>query len=643
MAEPVWFPSAETLQRSRLYRWMTQQGFQDYDQLYQASIGDIAWFWGEAEKAVGTEWFEPYTQTLDLSRGMKWPEWFAGGKLNAVHNALDKWLRDPASAGRLALVWEREDGAVEKYTYRELAARVNRVADGLKRQGVRRGDRIGIYLPMIPETVVAVLAIAKIGAVFTAAYSGFGADPIAKRLASAQAKMLITADGQLRRGKFIPMKEAADQAAELAGCVEKVVVVRRHDRKTSWRPDRDVDWAELETGAGEAPTERMGSMDPFVIIYTSGTTGRPKGTVHTHGSFAIRAAFEIGYNLDLHPGETLFWLTDMGWVMGPIVVFGALANGGAVMLYEGAPDYPRPDRLWAALEKHRVSLLGIAPTLIRSIMQYGEELPGRFDLSSLQGIASTGEPWDPRAWMWLFEKVGRSKVPILNISGGTEIGGGIVSNTLLKPIAPGGFNSALLGMDADVYDPQKRPVRGAAGELVIRQPWLGMTHGFWQEPERYENTYWTVWDDTWIHGDAVLRDADDFWTIIGRSDDTLNVAGKRMGPAEIELILVDHPAVMEAGVIGVPDELKGEVPVCFVVLNEGQDPGGKLHNELMQMVTDRLGKSLRPKELHFVTELPKTRSAKIMRRAIRAAYLNQDPGDLSSLDNPESIGNIRAK
>jgi acetyl-CoA synthetase len=245
--------------------------------------------------------------------------------------------------------------------------------------------------------------------------------------------------------------------------------------------------------------------------------------------------------------------------------------------------------------------------------------------------------------MWLFEKVGRSKVPILNISGGTEIGGGIVSNTLLKPIAPGGFNSALLGMDADVYDPQKRPVRGAAGELVIRQPWLGMTHGFWQEPERYENTYWTVWDDTWIHGDAVLRDADDFWTIIGRSDDTLNVAGKRMGPAEIESILVDHPAVMEAGVIGVPDELKGEVPVCFVVLNEGQDPGGKLHNELMQMVTDRLGKSLRPKELHFVTELPKTRSAKIMRRAIRAAYLNQDPGDLSSLDNPESIGKIRAK
>ncbi|MFY0543810.1 AMP-binding protein [Brevibacillus sp. H7] len=370
-------------------------GFESYDDFYAASIRDMEWFWGEVEKVVGIEWFEPYTQVVDLSKGTKWPEWFVHGKLNAVHNALDKWIHDPASSERLAIIWEREDGEVRKVTYRELAVWVNQVAHGLIGQGIKKGDCVGIYLPMIPETVAAVLAITKIGAIFTPAYSGFGADPISKRLESAQAKMLITADGHLRRGKVIPMKEEADKAVEMVSCVEKMVVVRRLGRDIPWKENRDVDWLMLETDRRDMPSDGMSSMDPFLIAYTSGTTGRPKGAVHTHGSFPIRAAFETGFHLDLHPGEVLFWVTDMGWIMGPLVLFGTLLNGATMLLYEGSPDYPHPNRLWKMVEDHRVSLLGISPTLIRSVMQHGERLALQHELSSLRSIASTGEPWNP--------------------------------------------------------------------------------------------------------------------------------------------------------------------------------------------------------------------------------------------------------
>lgn len=642
MSKAVWYPTEEIIQSSRLYQWMKSLGFDDYDAFFKASVEDIAWFWREAEKALGIVWAKPYEQTLDLSRGIAWPKWYVGGQLNVTYNALDKWLADPGMRQRLAVVWEGEDGEVRKYTYREMAIWVNQLAQGLLDQGIRTGDRIAIYMPMIPETVAIMLAAAKIGAIVTPAFSGYGADAVAKRLQGCTAKMLVTADGFYRRGKMIPMKEEADKACELAPSVEKVVVVRRLGREIPWRQGRDVEWAELESRRRQMECPPFASDHPFMIIYTSGTTGRPKGAVHVHSGFPIKAAFDAGFGMDLKPGEVLFWVTDMGWMMGPFLVFGALLNGATMVLYEGTPTYPGPDRIWKLVEAHGVTHLGISPTLVRSLMPFGEQLARQADLSSLRGIGTTGEPWNPEPWHWLFEKVCEKRIPIFNYSGGTEISGGILGNVLLRPIAPTGFNSPLPGMDVDVLDAQGQPIRGEVGELVIRQPWVGMTNGFWQEPQRYEETYWSRWPNIWVHGDWVYQDEEGFWYITGRSDDTLNVAGKRLGPAEMESVLVNHPFVQEAGTIGIPDEVKGEVPVCFVVLKPGKSPSPELAEELVALVGERLGKALQPKQIHFVDDLPKTRNAKIMRRAIRAAYLGQDAGDLSSLENPEAVRAIQA-
>lgn len=636
----AWIPSEEEIKSTRLYRWMEKLGFSDYDTFHRRTLEDIAWFWEEAVKDMGIEWFRPYDTVLDLSRGIKWPSWFVGGKLNVAHTCVDKWLNNDEDASRAAIVWEGEDGTVQRFTYRELADRINRVAAGLRREGIGKGDRVAIYMPMIPETVVLMLAVAKIGAIYTPAFSGYGADAVAKRLEASGAKMLVTADGFYRRGKIVPMKEEADKAAHIAGTVEKMVVVSRTGREFSRMEWRDIDWRDLEGEEQISAAEEMESSDPFMLIYTSGTTGRPKGIIHTHSGFPIKGAFDAAYGMDLQRGDVLFWLTDMGWMMGPFLVFSALINGATMVMYEGSPDFPQPDRLWRLAEGHGVTHLGISPTLIRSLMKHGEKWFADSDLSRLRVFGSTGEPWNPEPWMWLFEKVGKGRIPIFNYSGGTEISGGILGNLLLKPIAPVAFNSPLPGMDADVYDASGKPVRGEVGELVLRQPWVGMASGFWQEPERYEKTYWDRWPDTWVHGDWVEIDEEGFWYITGRSDDTLNVAGKRLGPAEMESVLVEHPAVVEAGTIGVPDEIKGEAAVCFAVLKPGATPGEELKKELMDLVGERLGKALKPKEIHFVSDLPKTRNAKIMRRVIRSAYLGLDSGDLSALENPETVETI---
>ncbi len=623
---------------SPFYKWIKDLGFNSYDELYEASIRDIKWFWKEVEKRAGIEWFQPYHQVLDLSKGKAWGSWFVGGKLNLAYNCLDRWLNDEEIASRPALIWEREDDQVEKYSFKELNNWVNQVANGLKEQGISKGDRVAIHMPMIPEVAVATLAIIKLGAIFVPSFSGFGADPIAKRIDSAQAKMLITVDGFLRAGKMIAVKEEVDEAISMVSCVEKVVVVKRMNREISWVEGRDLDWKELESGVEDFSAEPMDSMDPFMVVFTSGTTGRPKGTVHTHGPYTVRGAFGAGEKLQ---GGVNFWVTDMGWIMGPSHVFGSLLNAATMVLYEGSPTHPDIDRIWKLIEKHQITSLGISPTLIRSLMQYGVEPIRRHNISSLMSIGSTGEPWNPEPWNWLFEKVGNKQIPIINFSGGTEIGGVIFTNTTLKPIAPASFNARGLGMDVQVYDSSGKPVINEVGELVIRQPWLGMTYGFWQEPERYEETYWKVWKDTWAHGDAAIQDEEGFWTITGRSDNTLNVGGKRLGPAEMESIIVDHPAVLESAVIGVPDPLKGEVPICFVVLTQGNEATKNLMDELMSMVTKRLGKALRPKAIYTVADLPKTKNQKIMHRAIRNAYLKKNLGDLSSLDNPESLEEIQ--
>ncbi|WP_226579076.1 AMP-binding protein [Halobacillus litoralis] len=638
----AWTPTNQHKESTRLYQWMKKHRITNYETFHEKSVQDIEWMWDEAVKELEIEWYTPYKKTLDLSKGKAYPKWFVGGELNACHNALDKWSEDVQKKDATALFWEGDNGDQAQYTYAELRREVDTVAHGLESYGITNGDIVTIYMPMIPETLIAMLAISKIGAVFSPAFSGYKADALAARIEASKAKALITADGFYRRGKTIHMKDEADLAADQCPSLEHVFVVERSGIEVDWNDYRDLPWSYLRKNETVYNSVTKNPDDPFMLIYTSGTTGTPKGAVHTHAGFPIKAAFDAGICMDVTKEDTLFWYTDMGWMMGPFLVYGGLVNGASIVMFEGTPDYPNPDRLWELVERYEVSHLGISPTLVRLMMKHGEEWIHKHDLGSLKVIGSTGEPWNPEPWRWLFEHAGNSKVPIFNYSGGTEISGGILGNVLVKPIQPVTFNAALPGMDASVYDETGQPLQDKVGELVLRQPWVGMTQSFYKDDERYEETYWRRFKDTWVHGDWVKRDKEGFYTITGRSDDVLNVAGKRLGPAEVESILVEHEAVIEAGVIGVPHNLKGEEPVAFVVLNPSSHKSEELMEELHRLLHHKLGKALAPKEIYVVNDLPKTRNAKVMRRAIKSAFLNRPSGDLSALENPETVNEIRS-
>jgi acetyl-CoA synthetase len=638
----AWRPSPAYIERSRLRRFMDRHGIASVAELMNRSVADIAWFWDAVVQDLDLEWFQPYTQVVDLSRGIEWPRWFPGGRYNYVHDAVDKHaerLRPQATA----LIWEGEDGAVTTLTYAELAAQVNRAANALKALGLGKGDRVGVFMPMVPETVIATLAISKIGAIYIPIFSGYAGAAVATRLGDCGARLLITADGFYRRGGQVPMKETADEAAAASPTVEHVLVVRRLGRAVPWTAGRDVWWDELvPQQSAECATEQTDAEDPYMIIYTSGTTGRPKGAVHTHCGFPIKGAQDMAHGFDLQPGDVLFWITDIGWMMGPWAISGSLMLGATLMIYEGVPGYPQPDRLWALVERHRVTHLGISPTAVRSLMGQGDHWVKAHDLSRLLFFGSTGEPWNPDPWRWLFDVVGEGKRPILNYSGGTEISGGILCCNPLLPLKPCSFNAPVPGMAADVVDAEGHPVRGEVGELVIRQPWVGMTRGFWQDPDRYIETYWSRIPGIWVHGDWALIDEDGFWYILGRSDDTIKVAGKRVGPAEVESAAVSHPAVAEAAAIGVPNELKGEVVVVFVMLRLNYAPSEPLRGEIEAAIVHQLGKSLKPEAVRFVQDIPRTRNAKILRRLVRKRYLDEPLGDTSALENPAALDEIAA-
>jgi acetyl-CoA synthetase len=609
----------------------------------QRSTRDIAWFWDAVFEDLGIEFYTPYSQVVDLTAGIQWPKWCVGGKLNIVHNCLDKWMGTPKQ-DQIALRWEGEAGEVREMTYGELFRAVNQVASALREVGIGKGDAIGIYMPMVPEIAVVLLAIAKIGGVILPLFSGYGAGAIASRLADADAVAVFAADGQFRRGEALAMKPTLDAALAEVPTVRKVIVYRNAGLKVPMlrAGARDVWWDAFVAGQPEdAHTERTDAEDLLMIIYTSGTTGRPKGAVHTHCSFPIKATQDMAHCFDVQESDRVYWMTDMGWMMGPWEVFGSLILGASMLLYSGVPTYPDVDRVWSLVERHGVTLLGVSPTFVRAIMPYGEEPIRRHDLGSLRVIGSTGEAWNPAPWRWLFEIVGRGKVPILNYSGGTEISGGIVLSNLLSPIKPCGFSGPPPGMAADVVDEHGRSVRGAVGELVVRQPWIGMTRGFWGDPDRYLETYWSRYPDVWLHGDFAAVDEDGQWFILGRSDDTIKVAGKRVGPAEVESVLVSHASVAEAAAVGVPDTLKGEAVVAFVVLQPGVEPDEALREDLVALSVQEMGKALAPKAVLIVTDIPKTRNAKVMRRLIRAAYLKEPLGDLSALEDPDAVEAIR--
>jgi acetyl-CoA synthetase len=635
--EIIWRPTPEVIERARITRLMRSLGVHTLEELQRRSVDDPEWYWSGVVRDLGLRWLTPYTRVLDDTRGPAWPTWFPGGRLNFADNCLDRNL-DAGRGPKPAIVWEGDDGQTRTLTYAELAREVNRLANALRSLGVAEGDRVGIFLPMSPEAAIATLAVVRIGAIYTPCFSGFGAQAVASRLQDSEAKVLITADGFQRRGQTVRLKETADEALAQCPTVRRVLVYRRLGRDIPWATGRDLWWHEAVASQSEQCAVVPVEADrPCLVIYTSGTTGKPKGTVLTHGGFLLKAAHDFAYCHDVGEDDRLFWLTDLGWLMGPMLFTAALALGGTAVVFEGVPDYPKPDRLWALVETHRITVMGMSPTAVRALMPHGPEHVHAHDLGSLRILGSTGEPWNPEPYRWLFENAGKARLPITNYTGGTEISGGILGCFPIAPIKPCSFTGPIPGMAAEVFDENGRPVRGAVGELVVTRPWPGMTAGFWRDPDRYLDTYWSRWKDVWVHGDWATIDGDGFWYIQGRSDDTLKIAGKRLGPAEVESVLVGHPAVAESGVVGVPHEVKGEAIVCFVVLRPGHTPSDALRAELSDRVASQMGKALKPDRILFTRDLPKTRSAKIMRRVIRATYLGREPGDLSSLENPAAV------
>ncbi len=642
MSDIEWSPSKELIEKANISRFMRKHGIRSHDQLLRRSVEDSPWFWKSALEDLGIEWYKEPVGVLDTSHGKPWAQWFPGGKINIAHNGLDR--RGPGAEGdKVACIWEADDGRVRKTTYRDHYVEANRLANGLIADGIGEGDTVGVYMPMVPEVISVMFACWKVGALAVPIFSGFAAKATATRLEDAGARLLFTADGYTRRGKVIELKEEADKAADMVPHIRRVIVLERLGRPVPWNDARDVKWSDfISAQPGEFDTRRLDSEHRSMILYTSGTTGRPKGSVHTHIGVLAQATKEIGYGFDLKPEDVFFWVTDIGWMMGPWMIIGVTTLGGTMVMMEGTPDYPDPARLWRMVEGHRITTLGISPTAIRLLMRYGDEWVQRHDLSSLRILGSTGEPWDEESWMWFFEKVGGGRCPIINISGGTEIMGCFLFPLPIVPLKPCTLGrGAALGMDVDIVDEDGKSLRGEKGYLVARSPAPSMTKGLWRDPDRYLETYWSRFDDVWYHGDWATVDEEGYWFLHGRADDTIKVAGKRVGPAEVEGALISHPAVVEAAAIGAPHDMKGEEVVCFAVLREGFKPGEELRRELIGHVAGQLGKVLRPAEVHFVPALPKTRSAKIVRRAIRARYLGEaDLGDLSSVENPGAIEEI---
>ena len=618
----IWTPSEDVRARANVVRLMQRHGLGDYWELVRRSQDEPEWFWPAVVEDMGLEFSQPWSQVVDVSRGPEWATWFVGGKVNIAWNCVHRWAqRRPEARAAVSL---GEDGERRESTFAELSREVTRLAEALERLGVEVGDRVAIFLPMSQEVAIASHACAHIGAIQVPIFSGFAAPAVAQRLQASEAKVVITTRTSSRRGREVPMLEILEQARTEAPSVEHVVVA----------PWDDV----VADCPGELPAAELDSETPYLLTYTSGTTGRPKGVVHVQGGFLVSIAREVCYQADAKPHDVIHFATDMGWIMGPWTVVGGGAMGSTLVFAEGAPDWP-VDRLWSLIERERVSILGLSPTLVRALIPHGEP---EADLSSLRVLVTTGEPWNPEPYRWLSERVGGGRVPIINCSGGTEVGACFLSPTPAIPIKECSLGGPALGMAMDVVDGEGRSLveSGEVGELVCRKPFPGMTRGFWQEPERYLETYWRRFPGVWTHGDWASVDEDGYWFLHGRSDDTLNIAGKRIGPAELESAAVEHPGVLECAAVGIPHEVKGEVAWLFCIPAPGVGTGDGLAAEVGELVATELGKAFRPDRVVFVSALPKTRSAKIMRRAVRAKVLGADLGDLSSLENPEALDEI---
>ncbi len=630
---PRWQPDAERQGRSRLLRAMASWGVGSLEDLQDRAIADPEWYWRAVVRDLGVNFGQDFTVVCDDSRGKPLSSWFVGGRINAATHCASRHV-DAGLGAKRAVVYEGDGGQSRSLTYAALDSQIKDFAANLIGIGVRKGDRVVIFMPVVPEVVVAFLACAHIGAVSVPAFTGYGSEALAARLRDSEAVALVTADGTTRRGKFIPLKATADAALADVPSVRRVVVFDHQGQTVPMEPDRDVYWHELDPAPSPVDAADLDSNEPLAILYTSGTSGAPKGIVLSHAGFLVKAGHDFAYGFDVHEDDVLAWIADMGWMLGPLLILGVLQLGATLVLTEGVPTFPSNRRLWDIAERNGVTIQGIAPTAARAVMAVSDgDYAG---LDTIHTFASTGEAWDEPTWEWLFDSVGGGTRPVINYSGGTETGGGILIAYPFLPMDPASFNGPLVGMDVSVLSQDGEFVRDAIGELAVLNAWPGMTHSFWQDDERYLNTYWSRWTGVWDHGDLASISKDGVWRVHGRSDDTIKVSGRRVGPAEIEAALLKDRRIVEAAAIGVPDLQRGQRIVAFVV---APDLAESEFSDLQRTAEYNVGRSFAP-ILHVVRTLPKTKNGKVMRRVIKARHLSLPLGNLVALDPTTPVEDI---
>ena len=640
IARTTWHPSDAIRRDANWTRFIAHAGLPDYPALERKAAAEPRWFWETLIAFLDVRFATPFSNVLDLKDGPSRPNWCVGGRMNMTQTLLDRHL-EAGRGAHPALVWASESGATRQLSYAETAAAVDDLARGLVADGLKPGDVVGLFMPMIPETVIAFLAIARAGGVVLPLFSGFGDNAIASRLQDAAATVVIAAEGTMRRGKPSSMKTTLDSALTQVPSVRRVIVVPTL-ATAAMTPGRDLWWGDVCQPGPAFPAVIVDAEHPMMVIYTSGTTGKSKGTVHTHCGFTVKTGQDYQLCFDLKADDRWVWMSDIGWLIGPIQIVANFMAGSTLILVEGGPDYPDTGRLWRLVQEHRITLLGLSPTIARLMKSHGVDASDQYDLTTLRGVLSTGEPWDLSSWAWLYETVLKKRAPIMNNIGGTELGG-ILATNVLYPIKPRSFRGGILGTGADIVDDSGASVPvGEVGELVMRTPCIGVTRGLWNNDPRYAD-YWSRFPGIWTHGDFASRDADGDWYIHGRSDDTIKIAGKRTGPAEIEALLLATGRVRDAAAVGVPDPIKGSAIICAVIAQPGETVDAALEAVLTTSITAGLGAPFKPRRILFVTDLPRTRNLKVMRRVIRAVLTGTSPGDVTALVNPESLDELRAQ